>query len=312
MDATASATKLSSEAGYRHARYAEALSEFGTPIFLPNCGGWLLRRHVPDSDRDDATGCYPVFVCDRWEALHDDVRSMAGDLVSLTIVTDPFAEVGPGELRRGFDVVMPFKEHFVVDLKQRAAHSVSRHHRHYAARALRALSIELCAEPLAFLDEWVGMFDLLVQKHQLRGVRAFSRQSFAHQLTVPGVVMFRASHRGATVGLHVWYAQDGVGYSHLSATSDEGRALMASYGLYAAAIEWFTSRAQWLSLGGAAGTSERADDGLAYFKRGWSTGSRPVYVCGRILDASAYAELAARGRADAVSYFPVYRRGEFD
>ena len=302
----------SAEAGYRHAQYAEALSEFGAPVFLPRSRGWVLRRRVPGSNREDATGCYPIFSCERWDALCEEVRTLDSDLVSLTIVTDPFAAIGSDALRRGFDCVMPFKEHFVVDLKQRAAHPIPRHHRRYAEKALRALDVEFCGNPLVFLDDWVRLFDLLVQKHQLHGMRAFSRDSFARQLTVPGIVMFRASHKGDTVGLHLWFAQGEVGYAHLGATSAEGRALMASYGLYAAALEWFTSRVQWLSLGAAAGTNGKRGDGLAFFKRGWSTGTRPVYVCGRVFDQAAYADLAAEKRAGGVAYFPAYRHGEFD
>ena len=301
-----------SNAGYLHARYAEAFSEFGTPMFLPRCRGWLLRRRIPGSSREDATGCYPVFACDRWDALQEDVRTLAGDLVSLTIVTDPFATIGPDSLRRCFDSVVPFKEHFVVDLKERAVNPVSRHHRRYAAKAFRALTIDRCDSPIEFLDEWVALFDLLVRKHHLRGMRAFSRQSFARQLTVPGVAMFRASKDGVTVGLHVWYAQSDVAYAHLGATSAEGSASMASYGLYAAAIDWFAPRVRWLSLGGAAGTAEKAGDGLAFFKRGWSTGTRPVYVCGRILDARGYADLTIKRGSTGEDYFPEYRRGEFD
>ena len=132
----------SAEAGYRHAQYAEALSEFGAPVFLPRSRGWVLRRRVPGSNREDATGCYPIFSCERWDALCEEVRTLDSDLVSLTIVTDPFAAIGSDALRRGFDCVMPFKEHFVVDLKQRAAHPIPRHHRRYAEKALRALDVE--------------------------------------------------------------------------------------------------------------------------------------------------------------------------
>ena len=68
------------DAGYRHADYAEAFAEFGTPLFLPRSGGWILRRQIPDASRDDAMSCYPLFVCDRWSALADDMNSLAGDL----------------------------------------------------------------------------------------------------------------------------------------------------------------------------------------------------------------------------------------
>ena len=298
------------DAGYRHASYAEAFSEFGTPLFLPRCRGWILRRQIPDAGRADAISCYPLFVCDRWSAVADDVNLLAGDLVSLTIVTDPFAGVGADDLRRSFDVVLPFKEHVVVDLTKPLGHS--RHHRKYADRALRAFTIERCERPLDFLGEWVALFDFLARDRGIRGMRAFSPRSFARQLTVPGVVMFRAFRDGVTAGLHVWYEQGDVGYSHLAVTSPEGRELMASYALYAAAFEWFAPRARWLSLGAAAGTGGRPDDGLSFFKRGWSTDRRPVYICGRVLDAQAYAALTSGAGSEGAPYFPAYRRGEFD
>jgi len=303
--------RSSGDAGYRHARYAEALAEFGTPVFLPRCGGWVLRRPVPHSSFSDATGCYPMFSCDRWDHVHEDLPELARDLVSVTIVTDPFADVTLDYLRRAFETVLPFKQHFVVNLKDRESRPLGRHHRRYAARASRDLTIERCETPLDFLDEWLTLYDGLVRKHRLRGVRAFSRQSFARQFDVPGLVMFRASRSDNTVGLHLWFEQGDIAYAHLGATSDEGRALMASYGLYAAALEWFTSRVTWLSLGGAAGTRDTPRDGLGDFKRGWATETRPVYVCGRILNPSAYASLS-RDSVDDGNYFPVYRRGEFE
>jgi hypothetical protein len=52
-------------------------------------------------------------------------------------------------------------------------------------------------------------------------------------------------------------------------------------------------------------------DGLSRFKRGWATGTRPTYFCGRIFDHRRYADaLTARGLEDD-DYFPAYRKGEF-
>jgi hypothetical protein len=45
------------------------------------------------------------------------------------------------------------------------------------------------------------------------------------------------------------------------------------------------------------------------FKRGWSTGERTVYLCGRILNRPKYAELSERAVAEP-GYFPAYRKGE--
>ena len=51
--------------------------------------------------------------------------------------------------------------------------------------------------------------------------------------------------------------------------------------------------------------------GLREFKRGWSTGTRPAYLCGRILQPQRYAELAEERGPGERSYFPAYRAGEF-
>jgi hypothetical protein len=36
--------------GYLYPLYAKSLSEFGTPFELPQCGGWLPERRIPNSD----------------------------------------------------------------------------------------------------------------------------------------------------------------------------------------------------------------------------------------------------------------------
>ena len=51
--------KRMTRAGYMHPFYAEALSEFGTPVALPASGGWLLERCLPGTADRDAMGPYP-------------------------------------------------------------------------------------------------------------------------------------------------------------------------------------------------------------------------------------------------------------
>ena len=87
---------------------------------------------------------------------------------------------------------------------------------------------------------------------------------------------------------------------------------MVSYALYWYAIEQLRHRVRWLSLGAAAGVSDDASGkGLEDFKRGWSTGKRAVYLCGRIFQPERYAALARERGIVATSYFPAYRLGEF-
>ena len=63
-------------------------------------------------------GCYPIFTCQDWSQLANDLQDLGCDLVSLALVTDPFGEYDEPYLRRIFDVVFAFKEHYVADLQR--------------------------------------------------------------------------------------------------------------------------------------------------------------------------------------------------
>src|SRR5690348_5218676 len=102
--------------GYRAAEYAQALAGFGRPTLLSECGGWILERRIPDTDWLDAMGCYPLFSCADWRGLPSALQSIADRLVSLSVVVDPFSPLSESELRECFEVVQPFKEHFVIDV----------------------------------------------------------------------------------------------------------------------------------------------------------------------------------------------------
>ncbi len=297
--------------GYGHPSYAASLAEFGTPRHLRRSGGWVLERGIPGTDARDAMGCYPLFACQDWRALEADLDDLDG-LVSLSLVTDPFGNYDEGVLRQGFrDVVVRFKPHFVVDLSRPIADIASRHHRHYARRALDRVSVERCEAPEQHLDEWIELYSHLITRHQLTGIKAFSRAAFATQLRVPGIVMFRATCDGAVVGVHLWYRQGDVVHGHLAAVSARGYQLMASYALFWFALQTFAGEASWLNLGSGSGLAADAVGGLTAFKQGWATETRQAYFCGRIFDRERYDELATARRVPAGSYFPAYRCGEF-
>jgi hypothetical protein len=297
--------------GYMHALYPSSLTAFGTPRLLPKSGGWLLERPVPDSGLTDAMGCYPLFCCRDFSHLRSDLDSLQGKFVTVSLVVDPFAGCGEADLRRIFGVVRLFKEHLVADLTQPVNDLAPKYHRKYARRALRDVQIVPAEAPAAHLDEWCELYGNLIRRHNISGLRAFSRAAFQQQLGTPGIVMLRAIHKGVAVGAHLWYQQGEVGYSHLSAYADMGYELRVSYALNWAANEYFAGKVRWLDLGAGAGLSASAADGLTTFKKGWSTGSRPAYFCGEICDAPAYVFLTKRAGPDATGYFPLYRRGEF-
>jgi hypothetical protein len=298
--------------GYRHVRYVESFVEIGQPRNLSACGGWLIERTIPGSEQRDAMGCYPLFDCDAWERLPIDLAGMAGDLVCVTLVSDPFAAVSEADLRQWFDVVIPYKQHYVTDLMRTPEDIVQGQHRRNTRTAMRRVEVAACEMPMERLDEWCELYGHLIERHGISGLRAFSRAAFEKQLGVPGLTMLRASVDGETVGLHLWYECDEVAYGHLGATSERGYEHMAAYALYWNAIQYFRDRVRWLDLGASPGVSAvAADDGLSRFKAGWATDTRPTFVCGRVLQPTAYAELAMKAGTTHSRYFPSYRHSEF-
>ena len=183
-------------AGYLHPGYAQSLAEFGRPRAMPRCGGWVLERAIEGNSDRDAMGCYPLFCCRDWEKLPRDLEDLGQDLVSVALVTDPFGAYDPDLLEQCFDRVVPFKEHYVVDCSRPVDQSVSRNHQYQARRALKEVRVEPHADPPAFLEEWVALYDTLIRKHALKGIHAFSRRVFAAQLSIPGITVLRAGARG--------------------------------------------------------------------------------------------------------------------
>lgn len=298
--------------GYAHSDYAVALAEFGSPRLLPRCGGWILERSIPGTPHRDAMGCYPLFACRDWSRLSDDIQNLSDEHVSLVLVTDPFGDYTEESLLHTFkDLVIPFKEHFIVDLAVTSETFLHPHHRRNARKALEVISVEECSA-VDSLSEWITLYANLVARHDIRGIARFSNSSFAQQLSVPGAVMLRAVHEGQTVGMTWWFVSEGVGYYHLGAYSDTGYELRASFALFWRAIELFRKEClRWLDLGAGAGLGDGEMDGLSRFKRGWSTGTRTAYLCGRIFDRARYDHIVEAKGIHATNYFPAYRRGEF-
>lgn len=300
-------------AGYLHPLYAQSLFEWGVPRDLPRCKGRILERQIVGFPWHDAMSCYPLFACGDWGKLAADVNALAGELVSLTIVTDPFGEYAVPDLKVCFkDLVIPFKEHFVVDLARSVEVLVHPHHHRYARKALGQVDVEICQEPGEWLDDWTSLYGTLIERHGITGITVFSKECFVRQFTVPGIVAIRAVHHDATVGMLLWYVHGDVAYYHLGAYSPDGYRLHVSFALFWRAIEYFAAAGlRWLNLGAGAGATNAESDGLTRFKRGWSSGTRTVYLCGRILDHEKYSQIVKAREISTSDYFPAYRKGEF-
>ena len=269
-----------------------------------------MERETPSLNYKDAMGCYPVFTCNDWSQLRTDIDSLRPDLVSIVLVTDPFGSFQQEDLIDSFDDVKQFKEHLVTDLAQYPTELPNGSTKRNLTKALANLEITVCPEPDNYLDEWTDLYAELCVRHEITGIRSFSRTAFKSLFDVPGLTMLRASHQGTTVGLHLWFTCGNVAYGHLGTTNQLGNRFMASYALYWFAIRFFRGQVNWLDLGSAPGDQSPAGSGLLDFKKRWATGSRPVYLCSRILDQNKYNSLVQSNRPPQSTYFPAYRSGE--
>ncbi|MGE3317126.1 MAG: GNAT family N-acetyltransferase [Planctomycetaceae bacterium] len=294
--------------GYASREYAGSFSEIAVPRALPHCGGWVLEREIGGGDARDAIGCYPLFQCEKPSRLGDDLARLGDELVTLSIVPDPFADFDINDLKEWFpDVCRPFKQHYVVDFSRNWEESISSHHRRKVRVGSREVQVVRAENPADVLDDWCALYRQLINRHSIRGISRFSRASFEAQLNVPGIVAFQAKQGSETVGSLLWYFHGDVAYYHLGAFSPSGYALGASHVLFHESLAYFAwRRARFAALGSAAGLEANEDDGLARFKQGWANASRTAWFCGRVLNRPAYQQMVAESGSD-VGYFPSYR-----
>ncbi len=296
--------------GYADHRYARSLREFGTPIELAASGGWLIERAIPHTGLRDAAGPYPLFSCSDWSRLDEDLDRLSDDLVSLTLVTDPFGTPPEAELAELFDVVQPYKDHLLIDLELPPESVVARHHRKSARKGLEVLRVERY-DPTTELDTWDRLYGHLVDKHGIQGIQAFSSASFREQAQIPGLVALRATLGNEIVGMHWYFTAGAVVYAHLAALRPDSYKVHASHALFWSAIELFAEDFRWLDMGAGAGRTSTADDGLTLFKKAWCSDSAPTYLCGKVLDPKRYDTLTAASTARPTDYFPAYRAPAF-
>ncbi|MBA4107478.1 MAG: hypothetical protein C0485_17210 [Pirellula sp.] len=298
---------MSAVGGYASRAYAEALAEFGEVIELPNCGGALLGQSIADSTHRDAVGPYPIFSCRDWSGLSADLDSLSGRFVCAYAVTDPFGETSADELARAFpDLCYAYKQHYAADLSRPLDSFVDSHHRRNIRKGLKHVSVSRLTASAETLAAWQALYDCLIERHDIRGIARFSAESFAKQFAVPGFDCFAAVDAEGICGMTLWYVDRGVAYYHLGAYNERGYGQAAAYAIFSTALQRFAEEGvRWAALGAGAGTTA-ADSGLTRFKQGWSTETRPAYLCGRILQPETYQRLSIAAPT-GTTFFPAYR-----
>lgn len=298
--------------GFLHPEYAASLAEFGAPRALTGSSAWLLERQIDGSPHRDAIGCYPLFCCSDWTRLEEDLAALQGVLVSVAVVTDPFGRYDQGLLERCFpELVVPFKQHFVVDLSIYARETLDRKTRQAINRGLRQVRVERCAEPWPHMDDWVRLYGEAAARFAMSPIQAMSRRAFERQFRIPGLHMWRAVIGTETVAIATVFVHGDTAYGHLIALSEVAYRISAGYAIYATMLDDMRAHVGWFNLGGAPGATEAKQAGIGDFKRQWATGTRTAYLCGRILDSRAYRLLSEARALPGLGYFPAYRAGEF-
>lgn len=296
-------------AGYRAPGYARSFTGVGRPLPLEQAGGWIIERTIPGTAQRDAMGPYPLFSCADWSALPDELAGLRRHgLSSLLLIAEPRWQPPDDTWLKPFDVARPFAAHYVARLDRSPAQIISRHHAYEVRRAARRLEAEVVDRPLDHLDDWVRLYEKLIERHAIRDLRRFSRAAFTELLAQPGVLLLRALSGGRTVGALILMLQDNIAYAHLTAFDDEGYRNGASYLLDWLALEHLSGRSEKIYWGGG----QPGDDGLASYKRGWSTHCETSWLLGAVLDRDAYLALCRQaGSSSDCAYFPAYRQGEY-
>jgi hypothetical protein len=256
------------------------VAEFGAPSHLPNCRGNGLLQPIYDTDLNDVAGCDPLFTCENPAGLAADLTILRdAGAVSLTMVTDPLGGLESDLLTRFCQpIARPYKAHYLVSLN--ADNFGSTHHRRNARRSSRQTLFSVCQQPDAELQNWCDLYERLAERHNITRPARFSRQAFAQQLALPGVLLIQARNTDdELLGMQFWFHDQAKAWHHLSGYNPAGyRQVGVSYGLMNFALSALKSRGvQVANLGAGAGLQA---------------------------DANLYGQLSDEHRT---SYFPTYR-----
>jgi hypothetical protein len=285
---------------------------YGSRLYLTHCEAtaeyfdvrpWnigVLARAIPGTAWRDAAGSYPLTCLDR-EADIDEglcVLQRAG-FISFVGVLDPTRDAEA--VASAFPWRRAFKPHYLIRDPGSRFSPTARHRGNI--RKARQTCLLRAGRLAPWLPEWS---DLYGRMSRSRGWSPLHRFSARHEEDLAGaeeIVAFRADV-GSELAAMCLFVRDGErAYYHLGASTPVGYAVRASYGVMAEAVEYFSDAAV-VDLGGAAGMSNLAADGLARFKRGFANAEATAWLVGSILDEGKYRALSGGTNTD---FFPAYR-----
>lgn len=295
---------------YNSGEYCRCLEDFGTPVPLDPTCGFLLGRTIPGTGLADLISSYPVHTLVDAQGLAGSLRSTAtGRFVTATIVTDPLSPDTADE--RGWDFAKPWKTHLVLDTEKPGACLFPDKVRYYAKRSSSRFGfrVEFRRDgKQELLPDWLRLWELLTERHLLKGLKALSARYFERLFALEQPVLAILSDDEGVHSIHVWITQGELAWSHLHASDARAYECSANYMLYSEELEWLAGiGCRRCLLGSASGSG--GEDGLFRFKKQFSNSSAENHLLGLIIDRAAYSELTGSPVHDG-GYFPAYRRGE--
>ncbi len=290
---------------YATTTYAQALSYWGRPLYVPEWGTSVLIREIMPG-LEDASGTYPIAILNKQaDILGGLERLRSHNLVSVVFVVDDFHRPSLEELNQYFTIVRPFKTHYLYR-KSCGILSYNKHHRYELRQALKAVHVSTF-DLSHNMEAWTKLYSNLISNKGITGLQSFPSEYHRVLGELDGVTAIGAWHNDELVSCHIWVAHNEHVHSHLAASSAEGYALRAAYAVNDASLHHFLN-AEVINIGGGAGFADNANDGLARFKRGFSNDTTLSYICGTVIDSNRYTELVQeRGTIECPSFFPAYR-----
>jgi len=209
-----------------------------------------------------------------------------------------------------FNFFFEYRSHFLLDTNLPAEEVISAGRQKDVRKALKGVEVETIIFPNIDIDEWCRLYENLIHKHQISGIRSFSRESFQKQLSIPNTHYFRVVNQGDVVGGALFYIQDNTAYYHLAAQTKKGYDLHSSYAAIWTAIKELSKKVRWIEFQG--GSTINGLDGLSKFKMGWSSSQKKSVFCGKVLDAQKYNEVISMNKTPETDWFPAYRSSDYN
>ncbi len=297
---------------YRSPDYGRSFaSRFDVITTLSAPATWL-RRPVDGTGSFDFAGAYPCISLPDYSALDaalDELKEAGG--VSVVFVTNAFDDAAIANVADRSDrlaLCRPFKTHHVVAFDGPWRRHLSAHHeRELKAARKQPLAARVVETTPGYAGTFWPLYEVLIDRHDISGVQALGPEIIAAQCGLPGTVAVEIVDGDEVIASSLWVHDDREAHIHLHAQTPDAYSRRASYLLYEAALDFLSERVERVDLGGGAGFTDNAEDGLSRYKKGWSNATARTYLCGAILDPVRYDALThARGSADA-EFFPKYR-----